>query len=165
MEKRIGRWNTLLRNGQIIFLEELYRANAKRIADWAYRHLGDYEQAKDIVQDSFLIAVVKIDDVMASDNPKRWLYKTARNLIGHAIRERNKKLHIANSDISELDHDLELGLSEIFPKTFSTCDKKILHMYYYERCTIKEISDILGISISACKMRLLRLRKELRKIL
>lgn len=60
------------------FLESLYNSYANRITDWAYRHLGDYEQAKDIAQDTFLIALIKIDDLLASDNPKRWLYKTAK---------------------------------------------------------------------------------------
>lgn len=148
------------------FLESLYNSYANRITDWAYRHLGDYEQAKDIAQDTFLIALIKIDDLLASDNPKRWLYKTAKNLIGHAIRNRNialRKLSKTQPDV--LVSELQFGLSELFPSSFLPQERKLITLYYNERRSIKEISDILGISQSACKMRLLRLRNELKCIL
>lgn len=161
----MGRWY-FLNNTKANFIEELYHTYAKRIADWAYRHLGDYEQAKDIVHDTFLIAMIKIDDIMASDNPKRWLYKTARNLIGHAIRERNKKqVPLTETMLSNSTYEIDLGMSEFFPQTFSMTDRRIVLMFYLERRSIREIADTYGISISACKMRLLRLRRELKNIL
>ena len=156
-----------MKDAKRLFIEELYNSYAKRIADWAYRHLGDYELAKDIVQDTFLIAVIKVEDLMRSDNPQRWLYVTARNLIGHAIREKKKKVASFANDFptSQVNNGISLGLSELFPQSFSTYDRQLLSMYYLERRSIKEIADLYGISLSACKMRLLRLRKELKNVL
>lgn len=84
----------------------------------------------------------------------------------HAIRNRNIALRkLSKTQPDALVSELQFGLSELFPSSFLPQERKLITLYYNERRSIKEISDILGISQSACKMRLLRLRNELKCIL
>ena len=147
------------------FFDRLFDENYVKIKTWAYRHLGDIDQAEDIAQETFLILVLRIDIAMEHPSPRAWLYKVAQNLIGHALRERKQKLtYIADMGDSNQARQVEaeLGLVEIFPFSFSEDDKRILIMYYVEQRSVTEVADAFGISVSACKMRLFRLRKELK---
>lgn len=150
------------------FFTNMFDENYAKIRTWAYRHLGDYEQAEDIAQETFLILVLRIDVAMKHPSPRAWLYKVAQNLIGHALRDRKKQLaHIEDIDIAlcSAPKEVDLGIIEIFPSTFKEMDKRILIMHYVEKRSVKEIADAFGISVSACKMRLFRLRQELKNTL
>lgn len=147
-----------------IFFSQMYEANYSNIRKWAYRHTGNLTTAEDITQETFLILVIKIDDAMAHPSPRAWLYTVARNLIGHEIRDMRKQMLLFPEIKAETEDDsLDLGLVEIFPNTFSDDDIRIMLMYYVERRSIKEVASSFGISASACKMRLLRLRNEIKK--
>jgi len=55
------------------YTEELY--------SWAFYKLSDSEQAKDLVQDTFLAAAEKIDGFKGKSTPKTWLF----SIINHKI--------------------------------------------------------------------------------
>lgn len=61
----------------------------------AYR-LGDEERAGDLVQEVFLLLIVKIEQVMTYDNPAGWLFETLRRTIlaeaGLRTRRRAREL-------------------------------------------------------------------------
>lgn len=148
-------------------IQELYDAYARKIRDWAYRQTGDMERAKDIVQEAFLILLVKIDTVVNHEAPHKWLFKTAGNVLKHAYRDmqrERKQIPLDNIDIAEISCEFNEHFFEIFPTSFRKQDREILIMFYVERRSIKEISDFYGISCGACKMRLKRLRVKLKKV-
>lgn len=57
------------------------------------------------------------------------------------------------------------GLEELIPSAFSEEERNLFIWYYRDRYSFGEISNVLGISEDACRMKLLRLRKRLKKIL
>lgn len=148
-------------------IQELYDAYARKIRDWAYRHTGDMERAKDIMQETFLILLVKIDEVVDHEAPYKWLFKTAGNVLKHAYRDmarESNQIPLDNMEVPAIFCETDDNLFEVFPTSFRKQDREIMIMYYVEKRSIKEICDRFGISSSACKMRLLRLRTELKKI-
>lgn len=148
-------------------IQELYDAYACKIRDWAYRHTGDMERAKDITQETFLVLLVKINDVVDHEAPYKWLFKTAGNVLKHTYRDmerENKQTPLDSMDVTMISCETDNNLVEVFPLSFRKQDREIMIMYYAEKRSINEICDRLGISSSACKMRLLRLRTELKKI-
>ena len=54
---------------------------------------------------------------------------------------------------------------EILPLKIQKEDRRLLISYYVYRLSVLEISNNLGISKSACKMRLFRLRKVIQALL
>lgn len=150
------------------FFSQMYEANYGNIRKWAYRHTGDVTTAEDIAQETFLILVMKIEDAMAHPSPRAWLYTVARNLIGHELRDMRKRMALL-SDLDSSEYATisysDMDLVEIFPRSFKDDDRRIMIMYYVERRSIKEVASYFGISSSACKMRLMRLRNEIKKII
>ena len=147
-------------------INDLYKNYARMIRDWAYRHTGNIEIAEDIMQETFLILLVKIDKVIEHEDPRKWLFRTARNVLLHAYRDMKQnttKLVELNEETVPDGYEQDMGLLEVFPSSFRPRDKQIMMMYYVDKRSIKDVADTFGISNSACKMRLLRLREELRK--
>lgn len=119
------------------------------------------------MQETFLILLVKIDDVIKREEPYKWLFKTAKNVLYHAYRDmekENNQVPLDDLDAAAVLWDTDENLFEVFPASFRKQDREILIMYYVEKRSIKEICDHFGIASSACKMRLMRLRAELKNI-
>ena len=60
------------------FFEEFYRANYQKFVGYAFRFLRNWEDAKEVTQDAFLIGLVKIKQFYASENRPGWLKNTIR---------------------------------------------------------------------------------------
>lgn len=67
------------------WVKELYEANARKMYKIALRRLGDKEEAENIVQEAFLLLLVRFDLVKIHPNPPGWLMKVVQNLIRHSI--------------------------------------------------------------------------------
>ena len=65
-------------------INTLYTKYARKIRDWAYRHTGNINIAEDIMQETFLILLIKIDEVIEHEDPRKWLFRTAKNVLLHA---------------------------------------------------------------------------------
>jgi RNA polymerase sigma-70 factor (ECF subfamily) len=67
---------------------ELYTAD---LFSWARYKVSDAELAKDLVQDTFLIAVEKYDGFKAESSPKTWLISILNNKIVDYYRKKVKQ--------------------------------------------------------------------------
>lgn len=60
------------------FFEEFYRAYIQTLVGFAYRFLKNWDDAKEITQEAFLTALVKIDQFYASENHLGWIKAVIR---------------------------------------------------------------------------------------
>lgn len=72
---------------QNIFLEQLYHENFQYLKGYAFHLINNWDKAEVAVQEAFCIAIEKIDEVMSSDAPLRWMKATVKNTV------RNMKKH------------------------------------------------------------------------
>jgi len=149
------------------FLENLYIEHAGWMCSLARRRLNDYELARDVVQEVFLIAQTKIDDLIVHENPIGWLYLTTYYT---AVRERRKHHH-NDVPLAEHDHTLQFAqpemeprLIELLPDDFKDDEKKLLVLRYEEEYSYSEIADLCDMSENNCRQKIFRLRKKLRKL-
>ncbi len=149
------------------FFCALYRECAKHLWRWAYRCLGDRELSSELVQDTFVVLMLKIDAVMRYENPEAWLFQVMANQIWHEKRQFAVHEYIPIEECPDIPSDDHLmdGLEELIPSAFSEEERNLFIWYYRDRYSFGEISKVLGISEDACRMKLLRLRKRLKKIL
>lgn len=155
-------------NEQEKFFCTLYRQYAGYLWKWAYRSLGDRQLSEELMQDTFVILMLKIDTIMTYENPKSWLFGVMANQIAHEKRRfAIQKPSLPLEDHPELASDNHLmdGLEELLPSAFSETDRNLFIWYYRDQYTYGEISEMLGISENACRMQLARLRDRLKKIL
>lgn len=143
-----------------LFIEE-YQSMCRT----AYYTLGDYGLAETAVQETFLVALRFRNKLYSSEKPVGWLYNALKFAIKHVRRDRTSFLtHTLPLD-SVPDHDLIANdyYSAMSKDVKESEDMKLLEEFYIQGYSIREIADRLGISVGACKMRIMRAKEHLRK--
>lgn len=146
-----------------------FNAIANEYIDVVYRVSLSYcknkSDAEDVVQNTF-IKLLKTDTEFVDDEHIRnWLVKVAVN----ECKNISKSFWYRNiTSFDELEKEPEYTQSdekELFeevmklPKKYSV----VLHLYYYEGYSVKEIAQILEISESNVQTRLMRARNKLKE--
>ena len=140
---------------------ELYRGMVFRLA---YSYLKNREEAEDVSQEVFLKLYLCNENFDSSENAKAWLIRVTINLSKNLLKS------VWYKHRTDVDNDIpyepenEYQLWSVVNKLKSDY-RIVIHLFYYEDYSVKEISDILGISSSAVRTRLTRARNQLKKML
>ncbi len=132
----------------------------------AYSILKNKENAKDVVQDSFIKYYTLNKDYVDEEHIRAWLLRVTINRAkdvkksfwhrfktDDSISEKSNVTYVHNEEYGGLiDAVMEL------PEKY----RVVIHLYYYEDLKIKEISSILRITETNVKVRLTRGREMLR---
>ena len=153
------------------FLRGLYQNHYRALFDYAC-HLGiGREAAEDYVQDAFAAAIRHIEDIKTSSSPGRYLKQALKNVIGYRLRSMRYALKLQRmlQDGAEQAQD-EPYADALQPETLyggsvSDADLRLLIRFYLEGWSQRELSQELGISEDACKMRIKRAKERLRSAL
>ena len=73
--------------------DALFRNESDRLRRYLFRMVGDMDVADDIVNETFLRAVRRIDS--GEDTPRAWLYAVASNLARDRARGRQRRQRLA----------------------------------------------------------------------
>jgi len=132
----------------------------------AYRIAGNREDAKDILQETFLQAWKNFDKFIDGDRPESWIFEAIERCGMSWVREakRMKKL------LNKVENEQHLGAKIETDTCFNALDNlisadkyKILKMVYLEGYSQKEVAQIYGVSYGAMRQRIIMHRKELRE--
>lgn len=140
----------------------LYEREYDTLCRAAYRSLGDWEAAQDLVQDTFLLALLRSDETHPS--PGGWLTQTLRNLI------RNERRKLVTRDAVPLENADALpaeetphALDELFPASLTPQERELLRLRFSEQLSYRELGARFGISEGACRIKLFRTIEKCRK--
>ncbi len=145
-------------------LMALYQNNLFIIA---FNVCKNVEDAEDVVQDTFLQYHTSKKDFESEQHIRAWLIRVAINKaknMNHTFWRQNK---LSIEDYIET-LTFETPESENLFETVMKLPEKyriVIHLFYYEDYTIREIADILKLSESNIKVRLSRGRKLLKESL
>jgi RNA polymerase sigma-70 factor (ECF subfamily) len=159
---------TLNNNNQDLFIENLYREMFTQLNIYAQSALRDRSLGEEAVQDTFRIACIKIDELIASSNPKGWLMNTLKNVISNIRRSRARLLRMlyTASEMNEASfgstHD-DIDPEIMYGGIISTEEFNLLKKIVLERYSMLEAAEELGISVEACKKRLQRAKDKFKK--
>ncbi|MEA4986580.1 MAG: sigma-70 family RNA polymerase sigma factor [Anaerovorax sp.] len=125
------------------------------------------QDAEDVVQDTFIQYISQKKDFETEQHIRAWLIRVAIN------KAKNKNMTFFRRNTLPLEDYIETltfestESSELFETVMKLPEKYrvIIHLFYYEDYSIKEISDILKISESNIKVRLSRGRLLLKNTL
>jgi RNA polymerase sigma-70 factor (ECF subfamily) len=164
------------RNGDHPAFEELVRVTYADTYTLAYRLTGDEEDARDVVQESYLRAFRGLKRFRGDAQFTTWLYRITANCasthLGRRARHRHDEL-VDDAPLADLDpnHDpqarteanatrdrLTVALRELPPRLRAVVVLRDVYDLSHEA-----IAAELGISESAAKVRLHRARKKLRE--
>ena len=152
--------------GDVDAFERLYRSHAERIHMLARRLVGS-ALADEATQDVFLRAWIKLGSFRGDALFGTWLHRLAINVLirhAHVARRREDRhtaltpgLQAAATSDPHLRLDLEAALG-----TLDDALRQVVVLHDMEGYSHEDIAALLGIGISASRMRLSRARLALR---
>ena len=152
------------------FIENLYIEMYSSLLAYATSVLKHSQSAQEAVQDTFSIACAKVNELSASPNPKGWLVKTLKNVIRNMERTRAviSRMIITSIDIYNIGASKEISIEEqnvdlLYSDLENSEDYLLLKKFALDEHSMLEIAQELGISVEACKKRIQRARKRLKK--
>jgi RNA polymerase sigma-70 factor (ECF subfamily) len=158
--------------------EELCQENYSRIYKYIYALTGSREEAEDLIQDVFTAAFIKGENFLLHENPPAFLYRTARNLtLTYLKRQRTYTAEYLDEYIADGEGDLceqiirewdrQIDESDYTVQVIGSLDDKQRSLYSLRYIDKKPISDMAydsGVNEPAMRMRLVRLRREIYRI-
>ncbi len=168
-------------NGQAFTL--LMRSWYKRIFNFAYRYLNQYDEASDITQQTFIRAYQSIHTLKQADNFRAWIYIIASNLCRQHSRKASRHPQDSLSGFTAQEQE-SIGATEqhynpeqsLFQQEWKELlqeamtripeeQRIVIIMKEYEGLKFHEIATILGESENTVKSRMYYGLKALKKIL
>lgn len=147
-------------------LEALIERYQKSLYAAAFNICQNPEDANDVVQDTFIRYYTSQKEFRDEEHLKAWLLRVAVNQSKDLARSFWRRNRISIEEYageipfeSQEDRDLfeaVMGLPEKY--------RDVIHLYYYEDLSVKEIAQILRLSQGSVKMRLSRGRSFLRDV-
>ena len=146
------------------FFRSLYEKQYEKMFKLAYRMTGSIEKTQDLVQNAFLLALFRKEELMVHPKPEGWLMTALKNLIFNERRRSESHPEVPLESVIEslsVNDPVELAL----PKQLSKEDREILILRFEQRLSYAEIGDRLGISEGACRSRLHRALQRCKRFL
>ena len=144
---------------------EVTEKYASNIYKAAFSIVRDHFDAEDVLQETLISYLHEKKEFDSDEHIKAWLLKTAIN------KAKNIRLSFWKRNRVSLEEYMEsIPFTETRDRNLFTALMKlpasnriILHLFYYEGYSIKEISSILHISEGTVKSRMARGKEKLRK--
>ncbi len=146
-----------------------------QILHLTWRILGDRDEAKDVVQDTFIRSFLRLQTFDRKRSFKTWLFTIAYNRCMDKLREKksrsqilerlgkeNPSLHHQDRPEKKIDESERCGwiLKKLNQKERMAISLKVIEGY-----SAREISEVLGCKESTARVYLFNAKKKLKKIL
>lgn len=127
----------------------------------------NYADAEDIVQNTFVKLWERDEEFDNEEHLKKWLIRVTVNECNSLWRSAWKK---CTAYLEELTQEPVFSTPEKSNLYFAVRElpqkyRQIVHLYYFEEYSVKEIAEIMNLSETAVQTRLLRARQKLKEIL
>jgi RNA polymerase sigma-70 factor (ECF subfamily) len=175
---------TVFKSGKVEAFNELVGRFKDPLVNYVYRYLGDFDEADDVVQDTFVRVYRHIDQYQPIAKFSTWIYTIATNLartqyqrrkrwgifsFGHRDDEDDERSHelrdnellpdaLANGSL--LHEHIQQALNKLAPVF-----REVIVLYEIEEKSYEEICEITGQNMGTVKSRLNRARAKLQGML
>lgn len=125
-------------------------------------HLGNKSDVEEAVQEAFIKLLYKAPVFVDTEHEKAWVIRVLINICKNMTRSLWNKRVVRMEEVEaycDSAADTEL-VESVLRLPFKY--KSVIHLFYYEDYSVKQIAETLRISESAVKMRLQRGREMLR---
>ncbi|MEM9051253.1 MAG: sigma-70 family RNA polymerase sigma factor [Bacteroidota bacterium] len=158
------------KNGERKAQQSLYELYAKAMYNTALRILGNADDAKDILQESFVDMFTKLDTFRMESSFGAWFKRIVVNKSINYLK-RNKMVFQDSTDIPDMPEEED----EVSQFNYEVKDVKravsrlpqgykiVFDLYMFEDFSHREIASELGISEATSKSQLSRAKKKVRQ--
>ena len=132
----------------------------------ACTRLGSTADAEDAVQEAFLRLLTSRPVFRDAEHEKAWLIRTTLHRAGD-IRRRAENRNLPLDALVDVPAPEAPAETDVLSAVRALPDKyaAVVHLYYYEGYSIKEIANLLGVPAATAGTRLARGRERLRQML
>jgi len=160
----------LRRPGAFDLLYEKFKDQAYRTAVFL---TGNEENAKDVVQDTFVTVSLEIGKLKNSQAFVAWFYRILTNNAGENLKKHKREILKEESEMRQMNAKIQEDFADKLlqqeeqkrlRKTIEKMDEKyrtVIVLYYYNEFSIGEIAQILKCRQGTVKSRLFKARKIL----
>lgn len=144
--------------------EAVVTKHENRLYRTALAITGNMSDAEDIVQEVFLRAYEKAPEFESKEHEKAWLIRVTVNLCNSRLRSPWRKRTVPLLDsypASDPEQHVLLEQVMALPPKYRT----VIHLFYYEGYSIKDISELTGQRESTVRSHLTRARQKLKSVL
>ncbi len=151
---------------QISFFENLYQKHNERMFEVAVRIVKNPVTAADIVSETFLTLIMRINTVMKHKEPVKWLFSVLKNnaLIEYRRTKNHRELPLDETvaQTSELEF---IAFKDMLPNGLTPDEQLILSLRLNDNLEYSDIAKRMNITESTCRMRFSRARKHCAELL
>lgn len=146
--------------------EEVIDTYSKPLLRYCISILCDAEEAKEVLQDTFIKAYEKRKHFQLGTSMKSWLYRIAYTTAIDAMRRRKRrfKLFRASTNISTTQESCISEPLYSILSSLSVADRALLYGRVLDERSYEELSQILNVSEATLRKRFERLRSRLAKM-
>ena len=131
------------------------------VYSFALSRLKNEADASDVYQYTFLKLFEKKPTFESRAQLKSWLMKTAYHAILDTIKKRSRECELTDTYPTQDKTDDFLYIIDSLPQKY----RDVVYLFYAEQMKISEIAQVLGITQSGVKSRLLRAKQMLKEVL
>lgn len=170
-------------SGDLAAFGELTQRDSNRILRKIYRITNNWQDAEDVFQESLIKALLHIDTFQCKSSFSTWLTSIAINtallLLRHERRTQKSPIHTGSEDIAQAElwdfRDLRDNPEQHLARQqredmlrgailqLPPVSRGVIQMQQNGDLSTREIAKSLGISEAACKSRLLRAKRVLKR--
>lgn len=145
-------------------VEKTIRKYSDTIYRIAFQYTGNISDAQDILQDVSLSLVVSDPPFDDEGYLRNWVCRVTVNKCRNLRKSKRLRTFYELDESIHEEREEKISLSEELKK-LPVKYRTVLYLYYYEKYSIEEISEILSINANTVGSQLRRGREKLRKIL
>lgn len=140
------------------YIEQTVKNYSPSMLKAAYTLLKSTSDAEDAVQDAFVAFITKAPDFKNEEHKKAWLLRVTINISKNMLKAGWRNKFYVSEEISVSDKT-----DDVLPYVLDLDEKYriVVHLYYYEGYSLKEIANILKLPLATVGTRLSRGRKIL----
>ena len=142
------------------------------------RIVKNREEAEELSQDVFVKAFKNLKSFKGDSKFSTWIYKIAYYASLDAVKRNKREMNVENIDVfkdsdvgivqDSLDYMHEKERRKVIIEAISKLkadEQTILTLYYFEEMPLKEVSNVVNLTLDNVKTKLFRSRKKLFSIL
>lgn len=179
---------SLCKKGEVDAFEVLVRKHQKRMLNIAYRMMGDYDEACEIVQDAFVSAYRGIKNFKGRSKFSTWLYTIVMNLAKNRLKQlktqRNHEKYSIDDPLLTNEGEIHVDPASGDPSPLERLEKKdiqhkvqgcidslehefreVIVLRDIQGFSYDEISNVLEVPEGTVKSRLFRARDAVKDCL
>ena len=159
----------LLGKREAVDVEEALHTHGDMVYRLALVQMKNRSEAEDVFQEVFLRLVRYKHRIEGQEHLKAWLIRVTVNCCRKQFDSayRRKTVPIDREIPAEQSYEMDIPGNPVYDAVLGLPEeyRSVIHLFYYEQYSVREIAEILDLSENAVKTRLSRARGKLKNTL